>query len=479
MLIKITSKISLFSLLTLLTVANAFATNGMNLEGYGPIALGMGGTSLASDGTTAAVMNNPATLILQESDNQLNIAIGVLGPNVKMQSPDGQEARSNADGFFMPAIGYIKKHDSLRYGVAIFGQGGMGTHYASDSFIAAGSGGPAHSCVSVGRIIAPLSYRINEKLSIGVTADLVWAGMNLDMPMSGAQFTDLTNPSMQNSGMASGSLLNSMMPFMMAGYQLDWARFEFNSGTQVTGEAMGVGMAAKVGLLYQPNDQLSIGLVYHSQTSLNDLETEDATMKFQMSNGTPPPGYPPVFPATVTGDITVKNFEWPSLYGVGINYKPNAKWSLSLDVKQVMWSDVMENFTMAFEVNGDASNDMTSMGGPNMQNQSLEAKLYQNWDNQLVIAVGAAYKTSEDLTLLVGFNHAKNPIPDQYLNPLFPATPENHITGGFSWQTSERSRIDFAMSMALEAEDKIPTPYGSITSTHSQINGQLMYSFQW
>jgi len=479
MLIKITSRISLFSLITLVSASHGFATNGMNLEGYGPISLGMGETSIASDSSTAAVMNNPATLALQESDNQLNVAFGFLGPDVKMESPDGQKANSNSDAFYMPALGYVHKNGNLSYGIAMFGQGGMGTNYASDSFIAGGSGGKAHSCVSVGRLIVPLSYRINEKLSIGVTADFVWAGMNLEMPMTGDQFADLTTPGMQNSGTASGTLLNSMIPFMMAGYQLDWARFEFNTGTQLTGEAMGGGVAAKVGILYQPNDRLSIGLVYHSQTELTDLETDNATMKFQMSNSNPPPGYPTVFPATVTGDIKVKNFEWPTLYGMGITYKAGVKWTLSFDLRQVMWADVMKNFEMQFTVNGDAGNDMTSMGGPNMANQKLDAKLYQNWDNQLVVALGASYKMNEDVTLLMGFNHAKNPIPEQYLNPLFPATTENHITGGMSWKTSDRGQVDFALSYAMEAENKIPTPYGSITSTHRQLNGQIMYSFAW
>jgi long-chain fatty acid transport protein len=33
----------------------------MNMEGYGPIACGMGGACMAFDNGTAAVMNNPAT----------------------------------------------------------------------------------------------------------------------------------------------------------------------------------------------------------------------------------------------------------------------------------------------------------------------------------------------------------------------------------------------------------------------------------
>ena len=41
---------------------DAYATNGMNLEGYGPIAHGMGGASFGYWNGTAAMMGNPATL---------------------------------------------------------------------------------------------------------------------------------------------------------------------------------------------------------------------------------------------------------------------------------------------------------------------------------------------------------------------------------------------------------------------------------
>ena len=50
---------------------SAFATNGMNLEGYGPIAHGMGGASMAYDNGTAAIMNNPATLACGPSTRRL------------------------------------------------------------------------------------------------------------------------------------------------------------------------------------------------------------------------------------------------------------------------------------------------------------------------------------------------------------------------------------------------------------------------
>lgn len=477
---KTTPSISLCLIIGVIATQQTFATNGMNLEGYGPIALGMGGTAIASDDTTAAVMNNPATLSLQKTENQFNFAFGILGPDVTISSPGGKQTyNSNADAFFMPAFGYIRKKNNLSYGLAMFGQGGMGTHYSSESSLSAGSGKEVHSCVSVGRVIIPLSYQISKQLSIAATLDFVWAGMSLEMPMSGAQFADLTTPEMQHSGTASGSLMNSMMPFMMAGYGLDWAHFSFNSDTQLTGEALGIGYAAKLGMLYVVNDKLNIGLTYHTQTRLSDLETENATMSFQMSTQNPPPGYPPVFPAMLTGDIAVVDFEWPSVYGMGISYKVTDKLKLSLDIKSIQWSDVMEGFTMKFTTNQDPGNDMSSMGGSNMQGQDLVASLYQYWDNQLVISVGGEYLLNENIALRLGLNHGNNPIPDQYLNPLFPATVENHLTGGFSVNVSDRSRLDFAASIGFRKEASIPTPMGEMVSAHRQFNAQMMYSFNW
>ncbi|HSG28837.1 MAG TPA: hypothetical protein VLA34_10180, partial [Candidatus Krumholzibacterium sp.] len=45
-----------------LTGQSAMATNGMNLEGYGPIAAGMGGASMGYWNGSAAMMGNPATI---------------------------------------------------------------------------------------------------------------------------------------------------------------------------------------------------------------------------------------------------------------------------------------------------------------------------------------------------------------------------------------------------------------------------------
>src|SRR5512139_4119358 len=89
-------------LCSLVLVRAAHATNGMNMEGYGPIATGLGGASFAYDNGTAAVMNNPATIGLMPEGNRLDVAIGFLGPDITTSMPGGPSAKSSADLFTMP-----------------------------------------------------------------------------------------------------------------------------------------------------------------------------------------------------------------------------------------------------------------------------------------------------------------------------------------------------------------------------------------
>src|SRR5450759_4773057 len=106
-----------FGIASVVVSTTVFATNGMNMEGYGPIATGMGGASMAYDNGTAAVMNNPATLGLMPDGNRLDVALGYLGPNVTASAPGASDAKSSANAFFMPAIGWVAKSGPYAYGV--------------------------------------------------------------------------------------------------------------------------------------------------------------------------------------------------------------------------------------------------------------------------------------------------------------------------------------------------------------------------
>ena len=475
-------------------VPSTLATNGMNLEGYGPIALGMGGASMAYENGTAAVMNNPATLSLMSQGIRIDLALGMLGPDVDAiiaTQSGNMTANSSADAFFMPALGLAVKRGSLVYGLGVFAQGGMGTEYSRDSWLADPSMGANtalaqglvnRSEVSIGRAIIPLAYEINEKFNIGASVDLVWAGIDLQMAMSEAQFQDLANPQAQNIGRASGTLVNAFgqmyEPFGGMGIKkLYHAYFDFSNDNDFTGQARGYGFAGKIGLVYKAMPELTLGAVYQTQTSLGDLESDDARMSMGINvdpgifQGQPTGNYVDII-LPVSGKITIKDFEWPSIFGVGLAYQPSEKSILALDIKYITWSQVMEDFKMNFKANNTPEN-----GG--FANLEMDASLFQKWEDQTVFAAGGAYTVYDPLTLRAGINIAKNPVPDTYLNALFPAIIENHMTFGAGYEFSTASQVNLAVTVAFDKEATNPgngSTIPAVTSDHSQLNWMIMYS---
>lgn len=443
------------------------ATNGMNMEGYGPIATAMGGTSMAFDNGTAAVINNPATLGLMAERARLDVALGLLGPDITATSPTGAAADSELSAFYMPAFGYARRSGDLTYGLGVFGQGGMGCQYDANTWRGLGFGLENRTEVSVGRVIAPLAWKVNDRLHIAATADFLWAGMDLKMAMSGTQFFDLVMPNSQQFGRASGTIVQSfsgMMATLPAGTNVDYAYFNFSNGNAMTGEAKGYGYAGKIGLVYQATPQLTLGLTYHTKSALNDLKTTRAAMSFQLNV----PGMGRMA-QTLNGEMKVNNFEWPAMLGAGLAYRPNERWLIAADLRQIYWASVMNQFAMTFTASSATSNG--SFAG-----QQLSAVLFQNWDDQLVVQLGAAYQATDQLTLRFGGAASSDPIPDKFLNCLFPATIERHLTVGCGWKFNEHSSVDVSFTHGFEVGKT--NGYG-IHITHAQNNAQLMYSYRF
>jgi long-chain fatty acid transport protein len=102
--------------------------------------------------------------------------------------------------------------------------------------------------------------------------------------------------------------------------------------------------------------------------------------------------------------------------------------------------------------------------------------LYQNWEDQNVFELGGAYKTTEALTLRAGVNMANNPIPDKYMNPLFPAIAKNHVTLGAGYGFNKASSVDFSYVYV----PKVSSTNGQgVTVDFGGFSAQLMYSYRY
>lgn len=360
----------------------ALATNGMIMEGYGPIATGMGGAAMAYDNGTAALANNPATLALMADGRRIDVMVGHVGPDVKTEPGIGD---SSADAFYMPAFGFVKKQGEFAYGVGIYGQGGMGTDYAGGDM----------AQVGVGRVIFPLAWQASPRLNVGGSVDVVWAGMDL----------------------------------VVTGYGID-----FKDDSDFTGKAKGYSLAAKLGFTYRLDDTLTIGGVYQTAGNLPDLKG---------------------------GDYKVSGFDMPAMIGLGLSWQASPRLMAAADLKQILWNDSMNTVTIHMPGGG-------------------TAPFQQDWDNQTVLALGLSWKFSDALTGRVGYNHGKNPIPDDFVNYLWPAIVEHHYTAGFGYVFDRHSQLDFALSYAPETS---VTGTGAMNTgmliEHSQLNWQLTYSYRF
>ena len=457
---------------------SVLATNGMNMEGWGPIATSMGGASMAYDNGVAAVMNNVATLgLMADGESRLDVALGHLGPDIN-NTAGAASAASGGDSYFMPAIGYAKRSGQLTYGVGMFAQGGMGTEYDASSPFSP-DGKAQRSEVGVGRLVAPIAYNLNKDVTVGGSIDYVWGGMDLQMALTGGQFIDFI--STQNAGTASGSLVTAFNGAVGAG-QIDGtnpvnsARFDFSNQSDISGEAKGAGVSGKIGVTYKVNNNLSVGATYHAKTSMGDLETNNATLSMnanfddQVLLGNPPTGASfTAVDVPVTGSISVNNFQFPAQFGLGMSYKQD-KWMVAADVKVIQWEDVMDSFRMTFTADATQANPLAA----GFAGTSMNVEMFQNWEDQTVIQVGGAYKVTSDTTVRGGVNSSSNPVPDATLNPLFPATPTVHYTLGVGHKLSKKSGVDFSLTIVPEVADT--NPNSGITTTHAQTNWQLMYT---
>ena len=469
--------------------APAFATNGMNQAGYGPISEGMGGTSMAYDNGVAGAINNPATLALMApGTSRLDLGFGDLRPNATANSQS-----STATDFYMPGLGYVRKDGNLAWGAAVMAQGGMGTDYNNGNFwgtlapfnptanaalnalTASGQSLRNMSQLGVGRVMFPLAYNVSENFTIGGSVDYVWAGLDIKWLIDGSHFRDMVAPlgGQQVFARGSGSMITTMLATPgFAG--LGYGYFDFEKSGQFTQQAKGTGWAGNIGFTYKVSPQLTIGGVYHAKTSLSNLETDGSNASITLAGLILP--VPGAFTQKLTGKATIKDFQWPETFGIGFSYQANSDWTINADYKRINWAGVMKNFNLSFQADGSATN-----GG--FANTNLDIVYFQNWKNQDVFELGAAYRYSDALSLRIGANLGNNPIPSQYVSPMFPAIMENHYSAGFGYAFNKSSSLDGAFIYApkVSSTNNWSAVGGSNQniSLGSNFSYQVMYSYRY
>jgi long-chain fatty acid transport protein len=300
---------------------------------------------------------------------------------------------------------------------------------------------------------------VTPDFNIGGSLDLVWGGMDLQMAMGQPQMMGLfAAGNLTATGAGAAALPGFFGSASNVGY------FNFTDGSDFTGKANATGWAGKLGMTYKVNNQFTIGATYHSKTSLGDMAADGAQVSFIDNGGTM--GGPAGAVYTLNGTVTIVDFQFPEVYGLGVAVQASDDLMVAVDYKRIGWANVMKNFHMTFS--------SADMGGINM-----DMKMPQNWVDQDVFNIGFAYKTSPQLTLRAGANLANNPVPDNTVNPLFPAIIKNHYTFGAGYAMDKVSEVNASLSYVPKVSVTAPAAAGGYSIDHSQLNWQLMYTHRF
>jgi len=99
--------------------------------------------------------------------------------------------------------------------------------------------------------------------------------------------------------------------------------------------------------------------------------------------------------------------------------------------------------------------------------------MMQAWKDQTVVSLDVQFRATDRLSLRCGASFASNPVPAEYLNPLFPAITGNHYTAGFGYRVTHRSTPAAAFAWAPEVTQ---TNAAGVDISHSQLNWSLNFT---
>ena len=366
-----------------LTVSPAMATNGYFSNGYSVEAKGMAGAGVALSTDALGMSQNPA----------LGVAIGQQGgaclsgfaPSRSFTiSPGGPltpgTQRSRNEFFLIPCGGVnFNLSDNATIGVIAFGNGGMNTEYAVNPFAGLGAGSSPLG-VNLEQLFIQANYarRMNDTFTFGVGPVLAIQ-----------RFSATGLEAFSGFSMTPGSVTNN-------------------------GDAWSHGVGLNVGILMQPNENLTFGASYRSEINMSAFSK-----------------YAGLF--AEGGD-----FDIPATATVGVAFKPqsNARLTLTAEYQRIFYSDVAA-------ISNSGAMLATPLGAPDGPGFG--------WKDMNIFRIGAMYQANDRLTLRAGLSHNSSFIDGQevLLNVLAPATPRWHASLGASYRMTDRATLTAAFTHAF------------------------------
>ncbi len=269
----------------LLLASSAFATNGMRLIGFGPVQRAMGGVGVGATLDGAATITNPAGMV--DLGGRIDFGASFFSPIVTLETAGGN-FDSDKGASPVPALGLIvpTAMENLSFGIGAYGVSGMGVDFnLGTQFV--------NTSYSLMRFTPGVAYKIIDMVSVGVTANIMYATMEYSMDMGMGQMA--------------------------------------NMGSAAFGGGFTIGVKVK------PIEMVTIGVVYESTSWFQDF-------KFNQYN------------ADDSIWETTMDFNQPMNATIGVSAEPIKGLIVAFDFQWIRWSETNGNNLPEMNMGGMATN---------------------------------------------------------------------------------------------------------------------------
>jgi long-chain fatty acid transport protein len=411
--------------LTLVAASSAgYATNGINLIGFGAESSLMAGADVAVARDTSALNTNPAGLT-QIKGPLLDMFGSILRTtDLVHKDPRNEEHASNR---YTPlgGGGYARpiEDTSCTAGIGFFAQGGAGGVF-DNLRTPFGNRDDLSSLFGIAKVIPGIGCEVTDKLSLGASLNIVYGSIEQDF---------FPHTSVNLGG-------GNYFP----GFKLE--------------NAAAVRTGFKLGMQYRITPTLTLAAAYTEKTEL------------------PMTGGSLVADFTAAGlgkvkysDASVKGFALPREVAVGFAYKPADAWLVSFKLNWLNWDDAVNDVKLR------ATNPNNSSAPP-----VFAIPTPADWKDQWVIATGVAYNWDDRTTIYAGHNYGKNPIPRQNSNPLLAGILEHHLTFGAAHKVDKNWLMTGGVEWMLPVKVKYDSDlFGASEIRNEAIVLHFMLSRRW
>jgi long-chain fatty acid transport protein len=448
---------------TLLLTTPLWATNGYITHGIGTKNKSMAGSGLAMPEDAISMANNPAAILA--NGDKYDAGLAIFSPSRSYSSSESQlngnfgsftigpnDIDSENDLFFIPHFAATwKLNERSAWGVAFYGRGGMNTEWKGGT-ASFDPDGPEPAPVTT----FPGTYGAGAFGGNG-TAGVDLSQAFLDVGFS-HKSSDILTWGASIVGVAqvfSAKGVGTFAPYTKT--LAESGGTVFPDSLSNNGHDQSYGFGGKFGIQMDFSPRFSLAAAYQSEIGMSDLKD-----------------YSDLF-------ADGGNFDIPGTVKVGITFRPGNTLALNFDVEHVYYGNIdsianpMSNlFGCPSAGAGPSGNLENCLGGKNGPGFG--------WDDMTIYKIGGQWNSGNNWTWRAGYSHGDQPIPDTELlfNILAPATPEDHLTFGFTRGLTSGNEYSIALMYAMNKKVTGLNPLDPTQTISIDMDQwEIEFSFGW